>query len=412
MSTDDKTMGQDGAASVASDPALGAVASATAPTAADSAFASASAGTPGDRPDIATPGTAVASPPAASAAPAPASSGTAVQTPPAKSISPSSQPPSIPAESTTLTTTAPTATSPTTVPVSDVPAAVTASHQPDVQSSTSSSDSSATVAAPAPAPTSEPQQNGDSKTSEADSEMASYRPAFTAHHGLPVSYSTTGGTMQSSLLSASSPPGTSAYASSTGISTTQYSSYPSSTIVSHSTEGYRVSPVPSSNPMSLPSMRTIDSLAQQRASQPQMPHHTMSMSMNAPLAPVSSGSPFYPPHHTMSVPSNYGLPSDSLQRYPLPHDPRILGSRGHKKVRLQILESYCLSVFRLSLLSIFCFDIWTNRNTLLQEIKRRTKTGCLTCRKRRIKVGNGPNVSILRSPFPNHTFLSIPNSTS
>lgn len=364
MSTDDKTMAQDGAAGAGSDPALAIGASAVTPTAAPptvaAASVSASAGTPGDRPDIATPGTAApaAASPAIAAARASSSAG---QTSPAKSTSPPSQSPSIPAESTTLTTTAPTTTSPTTAPASNVPAAVTASHQPDVQTSTSSSDPSATVAAPAPAPASEPQQNGDSKTSEADSEMASYRPAFTAHHGLPVSYSTAGGTMQSSHLSASSPPGTSAYASSTGISTTQYSSYPSSTIVSHATEGYRVSPVPSSNPMSLPSMRTIDSLAQQRASQPQMPHHTMSMSMNAPLTPVSSGSPFYPPHHTMSVPSTYGLPSDSLPRYPLPHDPRILGSRGHKKVCLQILGSDWLPAFFLNiLLSVFHLDGWTN----------------------------------------------------
>ncbi|PHH60606.1 hypothetical protein CDD80_1582 [Ophiocordyceps camponoti-rufipedis] len=65
---------------------------------------------------------------------------------------------------------------------------------------------------------------------------------------------------------------------------------------------------------------------------------------------VTSPSSLFYTHHPMTMPSNYTLSREALSRYPLPHDPRIVGSRGPKK-----------------------------------EIKRRTKTGCLTCRKRRIK---------------------------
>ncbi|KAH7162904.1 hypothetical protein B0J13DRAFT_23329 [Dactylonectria estremocensis] len=73
------------------------------------------------------------------------------------------------------------------------------------------------------------------------------------------------------------------------------------------------------------------------------------MSMSMPMAPVQGGVPFYG-HHGMPMAPGYGLPSDPMARYALPHDPRLMGHRGPKK-----------------------------------EIKRRTKTGCLTCRKRRIK---------------------------
>ncbi|KAG6021310.1 hypothetical protein E4U41_002528 [Claviceps citrina] len=229
--------------------------------------------------------------------------------------------------------------------VPETSAAPTASPQAAVQTATSASSSPAPVAAPASP--SQLRPNGDGKASETDSAMASYRPpAHTSHHGLPVSYSAAGPTTH---LATSA----SAYAaSSTGMAVdTQFSSYPASgAAASHANEGYRVSPVPSSNPMSLPSMRTIDAMSQ-RGSPPYGPHHPVSMSMSAALTPVSSSpSSYYTNQHAMPVPSNYALPSDSLVRYPLPHDPRVLGSRGPKK-----------------------------------EIKRRTKTGCLTCRKRRIK---------------------------
>ncbi|EFY85132.1 negative acting factor [Metarhizium acridum CQMa 102] len=326
MSTDDKSMAQDAAAGVGSDPA-------PAPGIAASSGATTTS-SPCPNPDIATPGTAAVASVAATAALA---SSSTVHSPPSKSISPSPSP-SVPAELTISTT--PTTTTAATLPspsAGPAPASSTDSN-PAVPTSLSPSKLPATVAAaapapaPAPAPASQSQQNGHSEASEADSDMNGYRPVLTAHNGLPVSYSTTTAMVStSSHLAAASPPVTSGYASPTGISTAQYASYPASTTVSHPSESYRVSPVPSGNTMSLPSMRTIDPLPQQRAGQPQMPHHAMSISMNSSLTSTSSGPTIYPPHHTMSVPSNYGLPSDSLPRYPLPHDPRILGSRGPKK---------------------------------------------------------------------------------
>ncbi|KAK2606152.1 hypothetical protein QQS21_003435 [Conoideocrella luteorostrata] len=233
----------------------------------------------------------------------------------------------------TAATTAATAATKTDEPAPESSTGQATSPQAAVQTSTSVSESPATVAAPAPAPapTSQPQQNGDSKASETDSEMASYRPAFTAHHGLSVSYAAAAPTIPSSThLASSVPSDASAYASPAGMTSTQYASYPASTGVSHANEGYRVSPVSSNGPMSLPSMRTIDAMSQ-RVSPTHAQHHPMSMSMNASLTPVSSSPSYYTPQHALSVPSNYSLPSDSLARYPLPHDPRILGSRGPKK---------------------------------------------------------------------------------
>lgn len=323
-------MAQDAGAGVGSDLAP------AAPGNAATSGATTTTSSPCPNPDIATPGTAAVASVAATAALA---SSSAVHSPPSKPISPS-QSPSVPAEltisTTPTTTTAATLPSPTAGPAP----ASSIDSKPAVLTSLSPSKLPATLAAaPAPAPASASaspsQQNGRSEASEADSDMNSYRPVLTAHNGLPVSYSTTTAAVStSSHLAAASPPVTSGYASPTGISTVQYPSYPTSTTVSHPSESYRVSPVPSGNTLSLPSMRTIDSLPQQRPGQPQMPHHAMSISMNPSLTSTSSGPTIYPPHHTMSVPSNYGLPSDSVPRYPLPHDPRILGSRGPKKVCL------------------------------------------------------------------------------
>lgn len=168
-------------------------------------------------------------------------------------------------------------------------------------------------------------------TPESESDMASHRPA--ALHSLHAGYPTS---------SSSSP----IYASHTaGLPTTQYASYPAATAAAQP-DAYRVSPV-STPQMSLPSMRTIDAMSQQ--SVPPISHHSMSMAMSMPLTAVSAAPPYFASHST-PLPSNYGFSQDSLSRYPLPHDARLMNHRGPKK-----------------------------------EIKRRTKTGCLTCRKRRIK---------------------------
>lgn len=169
------------------------------------------------------------------------------------------------------------------------------------------------------------QQNGTSResetnttnttaTPESESDMASHRPA--ALHSLHAGYPTS---------SASSP----IYASHTaGLPTTQYASYPAATAAAQP-DAYRVSPV-STPQMSLPSMRTIDAMSQQ--SVPPISHHSMSMAMSMPLTTVSAAPPYFASHST-PLPSNYGFSQDSLSRYPLPHDARLMNHRGPKKVR-------------------------------------------------------------------------------
>ncbi|KAF2094658.1 hypothetical protein NA57DRAFT_79836 [Rhizodiscina lignyota] len=131
-------------------------------------------------------------------------------------------------------------------------------------------------------------------------------------------------------------------------------------------EPYRASPTASNvslPSLNLPPIRAIDAQSQPP---PQQQHHPPQQS--APPAHTQSGSPLPPPPATMSgyYPQQaHGMqnlvqpmgitssPQPLGMRYPLPaqgQDQRIMSGGRHKK-----------------------------------EIKRRTKTGCLTCRKRRIK---------------------------
>jgi len=105
-------------------------------------------------------------------------------------------------------------------------------------------------------------------------------------------------------------------------------------------------------PMNLPPIRSIDGQSRQPAAQGPGDY-----AGPPPLAPMSA---HYPPHTQQYAPYPMGITSSSphamrMQRYPLPPgvgvDGKIMSGGRHKK-----------------------------------EIKRRTKTGCLTCRKRRIKV--------------------------
>ncbi|PON27425.1 hypothetical protein TGAM01_v203806 [Trichoderma gamsii] len=149
-------------------------------------------------------------------------------------------------------------------------------------------------------------------TPESESDMASHRPP--ALHGLHAGYPTS---------SSASP----IYAShAAGLPTTQYASYPAATAAAQP-DAYRVSPVGTPQ-MSLPSMRTIDAMSQQ--SVPPIPHHSMSMAMSMPLTAVSAAPPYFASHST-PLPSNYGFSQDSLSRYPLPHDARLMNHRGPKK---------------------------------------------------------------------------------
>ncbi|KAG5971914.1 hypothetical protein E4U55_001010 [Claviceps digitariae] len=214
----------------------------------------------------------------------------------AAAVTAKSTPTPTPTPISTSTSTAP-ATATDTAPVASIEnepivpgtsAASTASPQAAGQSWTSASSSPATVAAPASP--SQPAQNGDSKASEADSDMASYRPgALTSHHGLSVSYSVSPPPSISSSTQHLLTPGHVPH-SSTSIMDLQHSSYSTSTGASHPNDGYRASPIPSSNAMSLPSMRTIDAMSQ-RVSPPYGPHHPVSMSMSAGLTPCDETHP-------------------------------------------------------------------------------------------------------------------------
>lgn len=133
-------------------------------------------------------------------------------------------------------------------------------------------------------------------------------------------------------------------------------------------EQYRASPTGSNvslPSLNLPPIRAIDGQSQPPPPPPQPPY----LQQSAPAGQHQTGSPLPPPVANMSgyyPQQTHGMPNltqpmgitSSPQamgmRYPLPaqgQDQRIMSGGRHKK-----------------------------------EIKRRTKTGCLTCRKRRIKV--------------------------
>ena len=116
-----------------------------------------------------------------------------------------------------------------------------------------------------------------------------------------------------------------------------------------SNEPYRQSPAASSMPpanLNLPPIRGMDGQSQM----PAQPPGQQSSSPMPPGAPIPAY-PYAPPPGQPMIPGQVGA---YPQRYPLPAqnaDARMMSGGRHKK-----------------------------------EIKRRTKTGCLTCRKRRIKV--------------------------
>ena len=117
----------------------------------------------------------------------------------------------------------------------------------------------------------------------------------------------------------------------------QYS-YPPPEGQSNSPSGSNM-PLP---PLSLPPIRSIDVIAQPQQQQGQQ-------GAQAPMGTVMAPGPgqYYGQGQAFPPPSD----PNAHQRWPLPPDGRVMSGGRHKK-----------------------------------EIKRRTKTGCLTCRKRRIKV--------------------------
>ncbi|TEY68295.1 hypothetical protein BOTCAL_0121g00240 [Botryotinia calthae] len=130
------------------------------------------------------------------------------------------------------------------------------------------------------------------------------------------------------------------------LSTSQYNYPPPG----NQNEPYRASPTGSNGSLPLPSMRSLDPLQQQQQQQQAAQHQHMGSPLPPPVAQM--GGPYYQnqlphPSHQHQYPN---VTSDPNMRYALPVDSRVMSGGRHKK-----------------------------------EIKRRTKTGCLTCRKRRIK---------------------------
>ncbi|EPQ67825.1 Bgt-5132 [Blumeria graminis f. sp. tritici] len=110
-------------------------------------------------------------------------------------------------------------------------------------------------------------------------------------------------------------------------------------------ESYRGSPTDSSGSLSLPSMRSLDPLQQQQQQQ-------MTTNLPTPVAQMAGGPYYQPsPQGLPQYPNVTSDPTGQNVRFALPaNESRQVSGGRHKK-----------------------------------EIKRRTKTGCLTCRKRRIK---------------------------
>lgn len=137
------------------------------------------------------------------------------------------------------------------------------------------------------------------------------------------------------------------------------------------TEAYRASPTGSN--VSLPSLNlppirtTMDGRPQSQQGRHTPQHQHQHQPQQQQVAQPQMAAPLPPPMYYPAMPGQSLPPSQHMNvtsdpnqpmRYPLPPpDGRMMSGGRHKK-----------------------------------EIKRRTKTGCLTCRKRRIKVGDNWNL--------------------
>ena len=113
---------------------------------------------------------------------------------------------------------------------------------------------------------------------------------------------------------------TSPYDHSPSSTSAQHASYPTSAAAASTTtheNPYRASPAGGGSSVSLPSMRTMDSMAQQ-----------------PPPRPSSPGGMLYYSHHLQTGPSAYVYPPEPMSHYTGPLDPAVLGSRAPKKVCL------------------------------------------------------------------------------
>ena len=114
-------------------------------------------------------------------------------------------------------------------------------------------------------------------------------------------------------------PAATGYASSTGATAGHYASYPAGT-------------TPTSSALPVPSARVFESSpAQLHSLQPRPPVAT------GPATSIPSvlSSTVLQSSHGVATPPMHGSAADTGARYAIPHDPRLLSSRAHKKVRIQ-----------------------------------------------------------------------------
>ncbi|KAI9171292.1 hypothetical protein HJFPF1_00774 [Paramyrothecium foliicola] len=185
-----------------------------------------------------------------------------------------------------------------------------------------SNGSPAAVAAPAPtppAPAFHSKDKSDSQGPKANGDMSSH------HHypGGPGNHQYSQPPPYAATSAAAYPP-----SSAVSLSPSQFTSYSPSAVAAPSGDPYRSNTLLNS-PMSLPSMRTIDPTSHQHGA-PHLAHSPVGMAMSVGSAPVPSSIPYYP-HQPLAASPSYGLHQDGMARYPIPHDPRLMGTRGPKK---------------------------------------------------------------------------------
>ncbi|CAH0016226.1 unnamed protein product [Clonostachys rhizophaga] len=183
-------------------------------------------------------------------------------------------------------------------------------------SSTAPANTAAAPGAAGPAP--EIEQNGGSKTSEGETEMSGHhQPPGSSPRG-PASYPAAPSLSSSSAAVSYPHPPQNHYAPYNH----QHSAPPPP-----SDAAYRASPAPS-NSMTLPSMRTIDSMTQS-ASHSAGPSQSLSAPMPAGSGPMSS---FYPVPQSSTLASNYAISPEVVARYAaMPYSPNSVLHRAPKK---------------------------------------------------------------------------------
>ncbi|ATY60705.1 C6 finger domain [Cordyceps militaris] len=198
---------------------------------------------------------------------------------------------------------------PTTIPHAPAPAAEAASRSPlnDTR-----------AAQPSPAPTDGEMSNHLLLLGRQAAAPPASHPSPSSHHSASYRTDTQPQAPTAPSTATSAPPPST-------NPTTQFTSYPNVT-TSQAPDAQRAAGHANGpNAVTLPSMRTIDAMTQQQPQSGPHPH-----TINGPLQPASPSGQAYYAQSTVGATPGYGLHTE-LSRYPLPHDPRLPGSRGSKK---------------------------------------------------------------------------------